>query len=912
MEAEPDPDIRSEAEGMLRALESHDTTGDSIEEVIHTGLAFMDDQEVPERLGAYRVMREIGRGGLATVFSAERDGDFSRRVAIKLIRRGLDTDDILERLRRERQILANLDHPYIARMYEGGTSEDGRPYFVMELIEGERIDTWCSQGELSLDQRIDLFHKVCEAVEYAHQNLVLHRDIKPSNLLVTVDGVPKLLDFGIAKVLQSQGDEDTPSSALPTLTGRGERLLTPEFASPEQVRGEPLTTAGDVYSLGVLLYLLLTDQRPYEIERGRLEDVEKIVCEARPSPPSTVIRKRRSRGEPVLPGWPSGSRAEDLDNIVLMALRKEPERRYGSPRQLSDDLRRFQEDLPITARKDTVGYRTSKFVRRHWLAVSITTLIFAVLLSAVVITRQQMKVAQGERVRAERQQLRAESVADFLSGLFESSNPDVALGEVITAREMLDRGARSIRYGMKENPSVRADLMMTMAKNYRHWSEYEEAESLLSESLEIYRQEPDSPTGSVIDALHALAELYNSQESYDEAEAVLQEALAVQNEWPEDDPMRRSKTLGLTARIFTTQGRYLEAEDLFEQALVLHGDSPENTVVGSDLLSDYGSHWRRRQDRERAISLMRQALEGRRRHDNLHSKLSTTMNNLAILLRQDADFEGAIQLYEEIVSQNRKIFGDRTRRVATPLQNMGIALMNAKRLDEAAAAMNEALWINLEIYGENHSSVARVYHGQALLLQVQEQYSKAKELAEKAYEIDRGIHGDDKMIVLSHQLLNARLAVRLGLPEGETLLLAVLNSWRRLLPANDVRIASTLGDLGRLKMAQGEPEAAETLFREAWEIGQTGSANWSVARSQGELGWSLLAQGRLDEAEPLLDASREALSRMLGPDHIRTLTIESHWLELQEARQQAGQEFGSPKSSSRSEQLEIEARPRVD
>ena len=886
---------------MLEALGADSTQNDSLERIVHTSLAWMDDQEVPERLGAYRVVREIGRGGLATVYLAERDGEFSRRVAIKLIRRGLDTDDIVERLRRERQILANLDHPYIARMYEGGTSDDGRPYFVMELIEGERIDTWCfrdgdAQDALSLDQRIDLFRKVCEAVGYAHQSLVLHRDIKPSNLMVTADGVPKLLDFGIAKVLQADHiDNDTPSSALPTLTAFGERLLTPEFASPEQVRGEPLTTAGDVYSLGVLLYLLVTGQRPYEIQRARLEDVEKVVCEARPERPSTVTRRLRSSGEAVPLGWPTGSRAEDLDNIVLMALRKEPERRYGSARQLADDLRRFQEDLPITARKDTVGYRVSKFVRRHRLGVSVTALVFTLLVVAVVVTTWQMTIAQSERRRAELQQLRAESVATFLSDLFESANPDVTRGEDVSVREILDIGARRIRYGLANNPSVRADLMMTMAKNYRHWSDYEEAETLLFEALDTYR-ELDNSKGSVVQALHALAELHNSQDLHDEAETKLLQALAIQQELPEDNAFSLSKTLGLLAHTLTLQGRFVEAESLFEQALALHGGAPESHPVGTDLLSDYGAHWVRRQKRDRAVPLLRRALEGQRRHDNLHSKLSSTLNNLAILLRQEADFDGAIELYEEIVEKNRRFFGDRTRRVAAPLYNLGIALLNADRLEEAASAMEEALSINLELFGEQHSSVARVYHGTALVLRMQERYPEARESAEKAFRIHRAIYGDDHKTVLNHRLLIARLAVLQGDANAEAMHLAVLEGWRRVLPPGHSNIAASLGDLGRLNMAQGKPEAAEALFREALEIRGSGSGGWRAARSQGELAWSLMAQGRLDEAKGLLIEARQTLSETLGPDHIRTRTIEGYWSELQAALQQLEHSSASPSS----------------
>jgi eukaryotic-like serine/threonine-protein kinase len=314
------------------------------------------------RIGPYRVLREIGRGGMGSVYLAARADDaFQKLVAIKIIRRGLDTDDVLRRFRSERQILATLDDPNITRLLDGGTTDDGLPYFVMEYVEGEPIDQYCDARKLNITERLKLFQGVCAAVSYAHQNLVIHRDIKPGNVLVTKEGLPRLLDFGIAKLLAPGAGHRTTTMLRP---------LTPEFASPEQVRGELVTTASDVYSLGVRLYQLLTGRRPYRAATGTAAEIEAAICDEEPEKPSLAIT-RCGKTASTLGASPSpeavsatreGTRdklrrrlAGDLDNIVLLALRKEPQRRYASANQLSEDIGRHLTSLPVIARPDTAG-----------------------------------------------------------------------------------------------------------------------------------------------------------------------------------------------------------------------------------------------------------------------------------------------------------------------------------------------------------------------------------------------------------------------------------------------------------------------------------------------------------------------------------------------------------------------------
>jgi serine/threonine protein kinase len=375
---------------------------------------------IGQHVGLYEITREIGRGGMGSVYLATRDDDqFKQQVAIKVVRRGMDTDLVLARFRNERQILAGFDHPNIARLFDGGSTETGLPYFIMEYVEGQPIDEYCDSHRLSTTARLDLFRTVCSAVQYAHQNLVVHRDIKPSNILVTAEGVPKLLDFGIAKLLHSEESQGTATTAIV------QRLMTPEYASPEQVRGEHVTTVSDVYSLGVLLYELLSGHSPYHFKTLLPQDIAQVISDSEPEKPSTVINRVEEvttggrKGTKLTPESVSQTRdgrpeklrrklAGDLDNIVLMSMRKEPLRRYSSVGQFSEDIRRHLEGLPVVARKATLSYRGAKFIRRNTVAVAAAAVISLILIVGIAATGWEAHVARGERARAEAAGARAE------------------------------------------------------------------------------------------------------------------------------------------------------------------------------------------------------------------------------------------------------------------------------------------------------------------------------------------------------------------------------------------------------------------------------------------------------------------------------------------------------------------------
>jgi non-specific serine/threonine protein kinase/serine/threonine-protein kinase len=427
-------------------------------------------------LGPYRVLHEIGRGGMGTVYLAVRSDDaFRKRVAVKVLKRGMDSDAIVGRFRHERQILAGLEHPYIAGLLDGGTTADGRPYFVMEYVEGQPIDAYCDLHALDTTGRLELFRKVCAAVQYAHQNLIVHRDLKPANVLVTADGTPKLLDFGIAKLL----DPDLASASAPTVAGS--QMMTPEYASPEQVRGEPVSTASDVYSLGVVLYELLTGRRPYRLTSRAPAEIARVVCHSEPVRPSTAVTgpaaapSGDSRGESAPPSRATGPvssggerlrrrLAGDLDNIILKALSKDAGRRYASVDLFAEDVRRHLAGLPVTARKDTFGYRASKFVARNRPAVVASAFVLVALVAGIVGTSWQARAARQERARAEQRFDEVRELAN--ASLFEIHDAIRDLPGSTRARQLLVSRGLAYLDRLAADAGDRPDLTRELAGGY--------------------------------------------------------------------------------------------------------------------------------------------------------------------------------------------------------------------------------------------------------------------------------------------------------------------------------------------------------------------------------------------------------------------------------------------------------------
>ncbi len=840
-----DDGMRAEVEALIAAGVKNDGR---IESAVSGVLERLVDEKnaserVPDRarIGPYRVVGELGEGGLARVYLAERsDRQFQMRVAIKVVKRGMATRDIRRRLRQERQILASLDHPNIAHLLDGGTSDDGLPYFVMEHIEGEPIDIYCDRRTMSTRARVELFRTVCAAVHCAHQSLVIHRDLKPSNILVTAEGVPKLLDFGIAKLLD---DERAPHNLARTVTGL--RLLTPEYASPEQVLGRPLTTATDVYSLGVMLYRLLTGHRPYRFHNDRPGEIERVICETEPEKPSTAVgqtHEETAAGGDRLPSTPEDlSRlrddhperlrrrlAGDLDNIVLMAMRKEPQRRYVSVDQLSQDLERYLESRPVAARRDTLRYRAEKFVRRHRGPVLAVALALLALLGGIMAVTRQAHIARRERARAEEslavartQSARAEQISGFLVDLFRISDPGEARGNRVTAREILDDGAARIRHGLGGQPLDRAWLMDTMGQVYRNLGLFDRALELQRETLEIRRRKLPEGDPELARSLDRVAGILFDRGDFDPAQRLVEQALAMQRRHLGENHPGVATSLSSLAAVRFAKDDFEGAESLCRKALVIRREHfGEGSPEVAETLDDLGEMHFHERRLDSAEELFRQAYERRRQHfGEGHPEVAVSLNNIAATFDARGDYETAARLFREVLELRRGIYGEVHPDVAQSLNNLAIALQGLGRHRETVPLLREAMAINQERLGSDHPRIAANLTNLASSLQALGDFDAAGELFGRALQLKRATLGEDHLGVALVLFKLARMHDAAGRPAAaEPLLAETLRIQRAVLEAGDHRIAFPLLLSGRILHQRGDHRSAEPLLREAVEI----------------------------------------------------------------------------------------------
>ncbi|MCG8461480.1 MAG: serine/threonine-protein kinase, partial [Holophagales bacterium] len=626
-------------------------------------------------VGQYRLVRPIGRGGMGIVYLAERsDGQYDQRVALKVIKRGMDTDFLLARFRRERQILAHLDHPGIAKLLDGGATADGRPYLVMEHVEGEPIDAFATSRGLDLEARLELFLEVCDAVRSSHRQLVIHRDLKPSNILVTNAGQPKLLDFGTAKLL-----EDVSS----TQTAHELRFLTPGYASPEQIRGGPITTAVDVFGLGVLLYELLTDRPPFAADGKSYREVVAMVCERQPPRPSQAVaptRRRRLRG--------------DLDAITLYALRKEPSARYESVAALVDDLERSRQARPVRARSGTWRYRTSRFLRRNRLAVAGTVMVIGLALAFLGALVAEQRKTQREKVRAE-------AVTNYLRSLFEGLNPFQNDPQPITAFEMLDRGVERIERELAEQPAMRLDMLDVLAAIYGDLGYYEQQRQLARRALELIPSVQDPRRTRFLIQL-AKAEL--SVGNAGEAQEALGEADVILSSQGQASSSDVSQALVLKAQAARFQGDLGRAEDYGREAVrrlrTMHPADDRNLEAA---LLELGSCLLQDDDPWAAKDLIEEAVERTtHRLGPEHPRTMGATEALGTVLFETGEARRAQELMDRVLEIRRRTLGENHPEVIASLHNLGALASAQGRLETAERLLAESLARMRTSYEDDH------------------------------------------------------------------------------------------------------------------------------------------------------------------------------------------------------------------
>jgi len=776
-----------------------------------------------DRIGPYRVLRTLGVGGMGEVFLAERaDAEFEQQVAIKVVYGG--TRGVRSRLKIERQILAQLDHPNIAHLLDGGSLPDGTAYLVMEFVDGIPIDLYCDTNRLDVAARLRLFQTVCAAVHYAHQNLIVHRDLKPSNILVTAAGVPKLLDFGIAKLL----DERQAGHHTLAVTHADIRIMTPDHASPEQVRGQAITTASDVYVLGVLLYKLLTGASPFVIPSMRLTDIERAICEKQPTPPSdSIVRVDTLEAVATAEARAASARRlqrilrGDLDNIVLMAMRKEPERRYGSAQQMAGDIQRYLDGRPVIAHRDTMSYRTSKFVRRHWLPVAaVAGVVFLISAFATTTYIQSLRIAaERDRVaeqceHAERERARAEEISGFLVNLFKLSDPEENRGNQVTARELLDSGAKRLQAELKDQPETKAALLATVGSVYDSLGQYQDALPMLQESLQLQRQ---SDVRSRISTLLELGQARIGAGDLPGAESSLQDAVQLAMKSAGANSVESGHALWALGMLRTQQSRYADARDLYSRSLAALETSGAPQTDIAAVLDDLATVYTRDQQWPLAKATYERSLEiDRRALGDDHPRVAIRLDNLAIVAQNMGDLALAERLYKQSIRLQERIFGARHPETAAVKGNYGMLLQREGRLAEAEPLLRSALDVELLLNGPDNYNVGYARVSLAILLQDQGNLAAAESEFRQALSIY------DKSLPANHQyraaaLMHfARLLVDRGKPQ-EALVLSdqAINIWTATSPPLSPTTAQAhaihayaLSHLGKATESAAELQAA--------------------------------------------------------------------------------------------------------
>jgi len=780
----------------------------------------VDPKPSYESIGAYKVIGVVGEGGMGQVLLAERaDQQFKQRVAIKLLRRGVSSYQLQTRLKLERQILATLEHPYIAKLLDGGTTPEGTPYIVMEYVDGVPINVYCDHQRLTIEQRLRLFQKVCSAVQCAHQHLIVHRDLKPSNILVTTDGTPKLLDFGIAKLLDAHSFTQTVA-----MTHVDYRLMTPDHASPEQVRGEPITTASDIYVLGVLLYGLLTGRKPFEIKHTRLAELERAICDSPAIPMDMglyeVINRRDKDIIAQLCEQRSTTPAKlrrdlrgDLSAIVMTALRKEPQRRYSSVEQFSADVEHYLSNQPVAARNDTWFYRTRKLIQRNAVASALSATVIVAIISFAVITSIQSKHIESE-------QIRAEQVSKFMIDLFQQADPSHSRGNEVKVREMLDVGAKRILSGLSDQPDVRASLLTAMGDVYRGLGDYDESKNLLNVALNLRRQVSGDNDPEVAKIELLLGKTLIQQGKLLEAEPLLKDSVALRRSFKSKDGAELSESISEMAFLRQQQQHYAEAIALYQEALRLVSDDNAHAALVAETLGGLaqvhilmGDYADAESELKRSLVLFRTSF------GDDHPAVAFALQNLAFDLETQGKLDQAKPVYEDAVALQKKIFGPEHPETIKAEVNYGDFLRKLGEFDKAESILKEAVTLQAKALGPEHPSVGYAHRYLGLVYRDKNELGKAEAEFRTALNIySKSLPGDHTFVGAARLSLGLVLLGSNRFDEAATELQTAVPILETTMP-NDNRLSSTArAALGAALIGQHQYIAGDALLLDNYKI----------------------------------------------------------------------------------------------
>ncbi len=849
----------------------------------------LSDPWIGRQLGAYRLIEKLGEGGMSVVYRAVRNGaGFEQQVAVKLLR-GPAGAELERRFLAERRILAQLEHPSIARLLDGGTDAQGVPYVVMEYVKGLPLTAWCSARRLGLGGRLELLREICGAVELAHRHLVVHRDLKPANILVDEDGRPRLLDFGIAKLLEPGGlDLD------PTVTQL--RALTPGYASPEQIAGRPVTTVSDVYALGVLLYELLTGEKPFAIAGKSPAEIQRSLEQAPPRPPSAVLLERGPAER-----WPVDARdvRGDLDTIVLKALRAEPDQRYPSAAALADDLERFRRGRPIHARPGSLGYRLGKFLRRNRLASTLGGLLLASLVAFGVTAAVQARRLERERDAAESQRQQAEEAARFLEGIFRLNDPRQQNVASLTTAELLARQREHVLTDLDHQPELQARLLTTLGVLYEHAALYDDARQLLEAGLRqregllgpehVDTAETRQHLGMVLglagelpralsELRHALAsleaqlpatdprlvkarlslgEIERENGELDHAEATLRRAL---EEPVALEPRTLADARSALANVLLLAGHFAEAKTL---ALAAAHDLEALAAPPSDLADAYnslGEICRNRNELAEAETYLRRALATFPPAMRGSNEEGATYNNLGAVLRARGEYAAAAAAYEEALAVLLRLHGDEHHFVGTTRQNLAKLELELGDLGAAEKHARQALASLSHTLAPEHSRLGLAWRTLAEILRDQGRLAAARDAAERGADLlARAVDAPHPWLAASDETLGSILLALGRLPAAEAALERSLAAWEKTVGPRASGTADVRLSLATLAARRGHPEEERRLLGEAIEIYQQ-----SLGADHPKVGLARLALAESDHRNGRPAEAREELLAALG------------------------------------------------
>jgi eukaryotic-like serine/threonine-protein kinase len=832
-----------------------------------------DPLPVPRQIGPYRLLETLGQGGMGVVFLAEQEQPLRRRVALKVVKLGMDTREVVARFESERQALAMMNHTNIARALDAGSTEQGRPYFVMEYVPGLPLTEYCDRHQLSTKERLELFIPICHAIQHAHQKGIIHRDIKPSNILVAIENgkpIPKIIDFGVAKAVSQRLTERT------VYTQHGRLIGTPEYMSPEQAEmtGLDVDTTTDIYSLGVVLYEILVGALPFDpstLRRAGVEAMHRMIREVDPPPPSSristlgegavAIAHHRRAEPPTLLRQIRG----ELDWITMRAIEKDRTRRYQTASELAADIARYLDGEAVVAGPPRAAYRLRKTLHRHKAFVGAASAVFLALALGLAVSTTLYVRAERARSREEKQTRKAERINQFLQDMLASARPSEK-GRDVTVREVLDDAARQVERGLAAEPEVLASVHGTLGSTYMALGLFPEAETQLRRALELRRSALGESHPDVASSMDDLAALMLEKGDYAAAEPLFRDALAMNRRLLGERNAAVATNLDNIALLRKSQARYAEAESLSRASLSMKRDlSGENSANFAAGLGNLAALLQAQGKYAEAEPLARDALRIQRATlGTNHPDVASSLNNLASLLQAQSKYAEAEPLLREALAMEKTLYGDQHPSIPETMNNLAVVLDYQGKYSEAEPTYRQALALYKSILGEKHQSVAACMSSLAVLLQARGEYAEAESLHRQALAMRRELLGNDHPAVAGSLSNLASLLQEQGrLPEAEALYREALVIQQKALGPDHPRIASTLFGLGSLLVDRGDAPGAEPLLRRCLQIrGQAYPADsWQVARGRNALGYCLRTEGRYAEAETLLVASLPILTR---------------------------------------------------